>query len=240
MLLQPKNWGIFQHYKDRSPPWIKLHRKLLIDRNYVTLPTASKALAPMLWLLASESKDGIFDASFEELQFRLYISRKDYDDGIKPLIDKGFFIIASGMLAECYQVAIPETEGETEKETEKRQNNRRGTRLDPNLLLPETWAAFCIKTRPELSAFDVWEQFRDYWIAQPGQKGVKTDWDATWRNWVRRQNAPRQNPADIARVTVPGSQERDPALVKLDNDAKATISMPANIKEQLDKLRRQA
>jgi hypothetical protein len=35
----------------------------------------------------------------------------------------------------------------------------------------------------------VFDEFRDYWIAQPGQKGVKTDWDATWRNWVRRQNA---------------------------------------------------
>lgn len=29
-------------------------------------------------------------------------------------------------------------------------------------------------------------RFRDYWSAQPGQKGVKTDWPATWRNWVRR------------------------------------------------------
>lgn len=30
------------------------------------------------------------------------------------------------------------------------------------------------------------EKFRDYWAAQPGQKGVKTDWTATWRNWLRR------------------------------------------------------
>lgn len=29
-------------------------------------------------------------------------------------------------------------------------------------------------------------QFIDYWIAQPGQKGVKLDWNATWRNWIRR------------------------------------------------------
>jgi hypothetical protein len=29
-------------------------------------------------------------------------------------------------------------------------------------------------------------KFRDYWIAQPGQKGVKVDWPATWRNWIRR------------------------------------------------------
>jgi len=30
------------------------------------------------------------------------------------------------------------------------------------------------------------QKFCDYWHAQPGQKGVKLDWPATWRNWVRR------------------------------------------------------
>ena len=30
------------------------------------------------------------------------------------------------------------------------------------------------------------EKFKDHWISQPGQKGVKKDWLATWRNWVRR------------------------------------------------------
>jgi hypothetical protein len=27
--------------------------------------------------------------------------------------------------------------------------------------------------------------FRDYWRAVPGAKGRKSDWDATWRNWIR-------------------------------------------------------
>jgi hypothetical protein len=118
MLLQPKNWAVFQHYKDRCPPWIKLHRDLLNDRVFMCLPLASKALAPLLWLLASESKDGTFDGSLDELVFRLHITPKDYQDGVKPLIDKGFFVVASGVLAECYQDAIPETETETEGETE--------------------------------------------------------------------------------------------------------------------------
>ncbi|MEX7470162.1 hypothetical protein AB4Z39_10665 [Mycobacterium adipatum] len=30
------------------------------------------------------------------------------------------------------------------------------------------------------------EKFLDYWRAQPGAKGRKSDWDATWRNWIRR------------------------------------------------------
>ena len=117
MLMRPKNWGDFQHYKDRLPPWIKLHRSLLTDREFMCLPIASKAIAPLLWLLASESKDGTFDGSLEELQFRLHISRKDYEDGIKPLIDKGFFVVDSEVLAECLQVATPERETETETET---------------------------------------------------------------------------------------------------------------------------
>ena len=62
MLLIPKNWAVFQHYKDRCPPWIKLHRDLLNDRTFMCLPLASKAIAPLMWLLASESKDGTFVA----------------------------------------------------------------------------------------------------------------------------------------------------------------------------------
>ena len=121
MLMRPKSWGDFQHYKDRFPPWIKLHRSLLTDREFMCLPIASKALAPLLWLLASESKDGSFDGSLDELQFRLHISRKDYEDGIKPLIDKGFFIVDSEVLADCLQVATPEreTEIETKRETKR-------------------------------------------------------------------------------------------------------------------------
>lgn len=34
--------------------------------------------------------------------------------------------------------------------------------------------------------------FRDYWISQPGQKGVKLNWPATWRNWCRREVERRQ------------------------------------------------
>lgn len=46
------------------------------------------------------------------------------------------------------------------------------------------------------------EKFRDYWAALPGQKGVKTDWPATWRNWVRRasENVPKGAAATAGNV----------------------------------------
>lgn len=59
--------------------------------------------------------------------------------------------------------------------------------------LPDDWEPsesdieFCISEKPGLSVQSVADQFRDYWIAQPGAKGRKLDWPATWRNWVRNQ-----------------------------------------------------
>jgi hypothetical protein len=61
--LTPKNWKSFQHYKDRAPPWIKLHKTLLDDFKFSRLPLASRALAPCIWLLASEYEGGEINAS---------------------------------------------------------------------------------------------------------------------------------------------------------------------------------
>ena len=72
---------------------------------------------------------------------------------------------------------------------------QRGTRLPADSPLSEDWILFCRQERPDLVPSDVYAEFRDYWVAQPGQKGVKTDWPATWRNWVRRQKAKPQQSA---------------------------------------------
>ena len=205
------------------------------------LPIASKAIAPMLWLLASESKDGVFDGSLDELVFRLHISEKEYKDGVKPLIDNDFFTVVSGMLAERKQVAIPETERETETETEtKKEKNKRGSRLSQDFIFPSDWLVFCKQERPDLQPVQTFEKFKDYWIAQAGQKGVKLDWFATWRNWVRNTNAPKVNPADIVRVTVPPSKKADEALIKILEDEKKAAPIPDSVREFIAKNRRQA
>jgi hypothetical protein len=48
---------------------------------------------------------------------------------------------------------------------------------------------------PALSIEREVEKFRDYWLAQPGQKGVKADWERTWRNWIRRNAESGQKPS---------------------------------------------
>jgi hypothetical protein len=62
----------------------------------------------------------------------------------------------------------------------------RATRLSTDFQLPKDWIEFCKSERPDLDAEKTFAEFKDHWIAQAGSKGVKTDWTATWRNWVRR------------------------------------------------------
>ena len=47
---------------------------------------------------------------------------------------------------------------------------------------------------------------------------IVRNWQSFKAEWI----APKSNVADIARITVPGKQERDPALVKLDQDKMLT------------------
>jgi uncharacterized protein YdaU (DUF1376 family) len=62
----------------------------------------------------------------------------------------------------------------------------KGTRFDL-ISMPEDWVLFCKKERSDLNPTVVFDGFRDYWVSVPGQKGVKLDWTATWRNWIRNQ-----------------------------------------------------
>lgn len=62
------------------------------------------------------------------------------------------------------------------------------TRFSKDFELPQEWIDFCKTERPDLNPKNVFEEFKDYWIAKP-KDNTKLDWLATWRGWVRRQQA---------------------------------------------------
>jgi hypothetical protein len=64
-------WATFQHYKDRRPDWIKLYRTLLENRYWHGLSGDAAKLLVEIWLIASESKDGVIDVGTEEVAWRL-------------------------------------------------------------------------------------------------------------------------------------------------------------------------
>jgi hypothetical protein len=89
------------------------------------------------------------------------------------------------------------THTDTDTDTEKKRlgttARSKGTRLPPDFAPDMKFAEEHGCGRMEF------DKFRDYWDAVPGQKGVKLNWNATWRNWCR--NA-RPSPVAQAAVTV--------------------------------------
>ena len=71
------------------------------------------------------------------------------------------------------------------KEGSSRVTTTRGERLSADWTPTADQLAWASKERPDLSPQSEADRFRDYWLAKPGKDGVKLDWDATWRNWIR-------------------------------------------------------
>ena len=116
--------------------------------------------------------------------------------------------------------------------------NKRGSRLAQDWFLNKSMGEWASQERPDIDVRQVADQFKDYWVAQPGQKGVKLDWDATWRNWVRNTKAVKANPYDVGRLTVPPSNEPDAALEKIKADDKKAVPIPLAVLAKMAELRR--
>ena len=112
-----KNWATFQHYRDRNPPWIKLHFSMLSSQDWVTLDDKSRVLAIACMLIASRNEGKIPDDP-------AYIKRVAYlntTPDFKSLIQCGFLEVDSESKHPLAD-AIPEKETEAEKrDREQRQ-----------------------------------------------------------------------------------------------------------------------
>lgn len=119
-----KNWEKYQHYKDRDPPWIKLHRDTLTSRMWVSLDNDGRALAVACMLIAAGTENQIPD----DLGF---IKRRGYFDrmpDLSPLVECGFIercenndVADASTDASGSEQVPPDDRPETETEAEKRQ-----------------------------------------------------------------------------------------------------------------------
>lgn len=202
MTIAPKNWKEFQHYKDRAPQWIKLHKRLLDDFEYACLPVASKALAPMLWLLASEYEDGVITISMNAVAFRLRMTVAELENSLKPLVASGFFITDSDLLAAGYQPASLEKEKEKEKELEedgaiallpekptKEKRTRRAAEipLPPSEGIPVAYREHAkLQGVMGAAAEREWRKFRDHAEQKDRRCAGERGWLAAWRGWITK------------------------------------------------------
>lgn len=179
-----KDWHKFQHYKTGrgAPPWIKLYRDLLNDRDWFLLePDAAKFLVSC-WIIAAE-KDGVLPDS-DMLAFRLRLASKE-TVRLLNLCKHWILSDASDLLANCYQLATPETETETEKKESKKV--ARAHRLPEDWQPSEQDRAFAVSQGIEVEREAM--IFKNYWLSK-GKNDTKTDWSRTWQNWCLKNTKP--------------------------------------------------
>lgn len=132
-VLRVKNWTEFQHYKDRNPPWIKLHRALLDDYEFSRLQDASKAHLLLIWLFASQL-DGAIPDDPKFLQKKLGL---DKEPDLNLLIEHGFLVSEQDA---SNPLALDASNLLHRGETEKRQN---ATAVSlPEWLPADAWEAW--------------------------------------------------------------------------------------------------
>lgn len=94
----------------------------------------------------------------------------------------------------------------------------RGLRLHAAWFASPTDIADAISIQPTWTAChaeSIAAAFRDYWISIPGQRGLKLDWSATWRNWVRKSAPLGANGGKRSNHGQQRDQERADLICKL-------------------------
>jgi hypothetical protein len=117
--MRVKNWQKFQHFKDRRPPWIKLYREILEQRDISLISDCSFRILVGCWLLASEdeTQQGVLP-SIEDIAFRLRIDKAKIIKAL-PELEPWLYQDDINPISPRYQLGPPETETETETDKEK-------------------------------------------------------------------------------------------------------------------------
>jgi hypothetical protein len=217
-----RNWDQFQHYKDRNPPWIKLHFALLSSEDWVMWDDASRVLAIACMLIASRN-EGKVDGSERGLAYLQRVAYLNKKPNLKPLIECGFLECASGSLADASEMLAdasssvsvsvsPSVSSSVSEEINSRARVDRYVEL-PDGLSPQVWAdyqAYRKRIRHPLNETTTKRVFRELEKAklegfQPddalaeamdaGWRGLKVEWLKERAAKTAKQGASPQKPS---------------------------------------------
>ena len=96
--------------------------------------------------------------------------------------------LAQGKIPSIDSPKVLELFPESLPKTAARARAKTGTRLAEDWV-PEVDDTGRVAHECNLSPMMVareFEKFRDYWLAKAGPNAIKRDWQATWRNWLRK------------------------------------------------------
>lgn len=182
-----KNWKKFQHFKDRRPPWIKLYRDLLDDREWFKLDPSAAKLLVMLWLIASDN-EGLLP-ELDDMVFRLRTTETELESNLSKLshwleqVDITSDITCDiNPISARYQDDAPEERREEERAAispcPDKPKSQKATQLPDNFSVNEAGTAYAAARGVSIPA--ELEAFRNHHSAKGS---TFKDWQAAWRSW---------------------------------------------------------
>ena len=150
----------------------------------------------------------------------LEISREKARNRIKKWRDKQACNVTERSVTDTKRLTRGEDSSSKKHITEERKKEdaspaaqpKKGTRI-PDDFSPDIEAAISEGlSRPDAERHA--RSFCDYWRARPGKEGLKLDWQATWRNWVRKAVADRAAKGKQSGSAKPGDTRITPSGVK--------------------------
>lgn len=182
-----KNWDCFQQYRDRNPPWVKLHYETLSSSDWVGADNETRILMVVCMLVASRHGGQVPN----DVGYLKRVGYLNFDPTFDQLLKLGFLIAPKYLRRKDILVrdARPETESDTETEKKEYIDAKRPSPM------PEIWPTdidlqwalnyWREKGRDDLCA-DVEVHLSEcrHYHTEIGTKAK--DWPGTWRTWAQR------------------------------------------------------
>lgn len=150
-----KDWKEFQNYKDREPPWIKLHRRLHTKTAWRKLHGSAAKLLIDVWCMAAGAKTGgELTDTLEDLAYQLRAPEEELRQDLEVLEAHGFLELClqpSAVVRTPQAKAVPEERrAEPEERQRQRQKSPSVAPQTENWMLPfgKAWTARFQGTTP--------------------------------------------------------------------------------------------
>ena len=154
MRLRVKNWAELQHYKHRSPTWIKLHLGLLSDYTFTRLSDAQRWHLLGIQMLAAASMDGSIPADAEWVQQRL-MSTTPVD---LPALVRAGFLESDDLTFASVPASVVARESREEERREEKKERKTQRALGMSPLFLQAWDLY--PKRPGNSRQAAWQAWQ--------------------------------------------------------------------------------
>ena len=181
---------------DEGVPWWPASLDTIADETGLSRDQAHRAVRALLESGALVSFEHRLNGNYDRTKsYRTVVEGRDVD-----VADSRYETsrIRNQDVAESRHVPISQ---ESKKKEEGGSAPRsRGSRIPDPFMLTKAMREWAAEKVPGFDVDAETEQFVDYWRGRSGAGGVKADWAATWRNWMRRAAERRGVRADAPLV----------------------------------------